>query len=220
MLGALGVSLSVARQVCYHGALGYAEVSGPHSVVPPPWWAGACLSPPPSQRPSPVPCSLRCQLALQRPWDFSCGGVGMPEALLSVVNQDGSRLFGKLPKATSSPTMPQLCERIRALPGVSHAYAVMLRGRDRDDMLVGFTYAGYDFSVRVRDGEYWFLLSQADCPDASLGHILAHCRAKPAGALPEPAQRTSDRRQGTQSGTGARPRRRRANPPRQQEHPR
>ena len=123
----------------------------------------------------------------------------MPEALLNVVSQDGSRLFGKLPKATSSPTMPQLCARIRALPHVSHFYAVMLRGRDRDDLLIGFTYAGYDFSVRECDAEFWFLVQQAECGDAILHHILAHCRATPSQALPEPSQRSRNQRQGTQS---------------------
>ncbi len=106
----------------------------------------------------------------------------MSEALLNVINHDGTRLFGKLPKATSLPTMSQLCERIRALPGVLHPYAVKLRGRDRDDVLIGFLSAGYDFSIRERDGEYWFMVSQADCPDFVLQHILAHCRTAPAGA--------------------------------------
>ena len=144
----------------------------------------------------------------------------MSEALLSDVNQDGSRLFGKLPKATSSPTMQQLCERIRAIRGVSHLYAVMLRGRDRDDLLVGFTYAGYDFSIRERDGEYWFLVRQAECADAVLQQLLAHCRVMPAGALPEPAQRSSDRRQGAQSDQRGGARKRGAQPPRQYERPR
>ena len=106
----------------------------------------------------------------------------MPEALLKVIAPDGTRLFGRLPKTASSPTVWQLCERIRALPGVSHPYAVKLRGRDRDDVLIGFLSAGYDISIRERDGEYWFMVSQADCPDFVLQHILTHCRTAPAGA--------------------------------------
>ena len=135
----------------------------------------------------------------------------MPEALLNVLNQDGSRLFGKLPMATSAPTVWQLCARIRALPGVSHSYAVMLRDRDYDDLLIGFMYAGYDFFIRERDGAYCFLVQQAACGDAVLRQILAHCRT--------PAHRSRKRQQGAQSGRGAGVSRGGAQPPRQHEHP-
>ena len=109
----------------------------------------------------------------------------MPEALLNVIDHDGTRLFGRLPKAASWPTLSLLFERIRALPRVLHPYALTFAAGQSDAMLVGFTYSGYDFSIRERDGEYWFLVRQADCPDLILQHILAHCRKVPAAALLE-----------------------------------
>ena len=106
----------------------------------------------------------------------------MPEELLTVINHDGTRLFGKRPTAASRPTLSLLFERIRDLPRLLHPYAVRFASGHDDAMVVGFTYSGYDFSIRERDGEYWFLVSQADCPDLWLEHILAHCRKVPAAA--------------------------------------
>ena len=106
----------------------------------------------------------------------------MPQALLNVIAPDGTRLFGRLPKAASWPALSLLFERIRALPRVLHPYVVTFPAGQSDAMLVGFTYSGYDFSIRERDGEYWFLVSPAECSDLILHHILAHCSKAPAGA--------------------------------------
>lgn len=89
--------------------------------------------------------------------------------LIDVRMNDGSRHFAAIPEVVPWTVMR---DRLALLAGV------MVRDYVSDGVTeawIDFVYKGYAFSVNTQCGEYWFFVSDPNCPQTILAEMVAHC---------------------------------------------
>jgi hypothetical protein len=94
----------------------------------------------------------------------------MPEKLLNLTMNDGSRCFGALPQTALWYDVRDHTEKLSG---------VTLTGLTTDHVTeawIDFEYRGHNFSINDQFGEYWFFVEEPDCPDGILEQVLAHFR--------------------------------------------
>jgi hypothetical protein len=83
----------------------------------------------------------------------------------------GSRQFAEL-RAVSGPRT--LRDHLLTLEGV--AITEFLPAWSSEDSWIDFTFRGYSFSVNGHFGDWWFFVSDPNCPDTILWSVFDHCR--------------------------------------------
>ncbi len=87
--------------------------------------------------------------------------------LLRISMHDGSRHFGDLPES-QSPL--RVCDHVSRLPGAR--LTGFLNGII--EFWIDFTYEGHEFTLNTQYGDYWFFVTDPDCPDQILQGVLDH----------------------------------------------
>jgi hypothetical protein len=92
----------------------------------------------------------------------------MRKHLLNFIMNDGSRQSGELPQTSS---WHELREHLEKLNGVTVTDFIT---DDITEVWIDFTLGGHLFSINNQFGDYWFFVSDPNCPDELLTAVLSH----------------------------------------------
>ena len=88
--------------------------------------------------------------------------------LLHTRMNDGSRQFGELPQRV---LWYEMRDHLLRLPGVKLTSFVC---DGVTEAWIDFTFGGHVFSINDQFGDYWFFVSDPECPESLLRSVLDH----------------------------------------------
>ena len=92
--------------------------------------------------------------------------------IYNIIMHDGSRHFSDLPETVD---WYELRDYIDETPDYVLTHFIT---DDVTEAWIDFDYKGHHFSINNQMGEYWFFVSDPNCPDEILDEVMWHCSLK------------------------------------------
>ena len=84
---------------------------------------------------------------------------------------DGSRHFVSIPEVCSFD------EFHRHIESLSCTEITGYTTDNISEMWLDFTFRGHSFSVNNQFGDFWFFVTDSECPDVILKNLIEHCES-------------------------------------------